>query len=77
VSKTADAKARIFVERYEILELLGKGGMSAVYQARHLLMKKDVAIKMMHKHTDSDTVSVRRFQQETEATSKMSHRTAI
>ncbi len=63
--------------RYEILSLAGKGGMSAVYRARHLLTQRIVALKLMHSHLLTDESAVRRFQQEAKAASRLHHINAI
>lgn len=60
-------------ERYEILALLGSGGMSKVYKARQVLTKKIVAIKMLHQHLITNAQVLRRFQKEAEAASRLSH----
>ncbi len=39
---------RVISERYRIDALLGMGGMGAVYRGYHLLLKKPVAIKVLH-----------------------------
>ena len=62
-----------FADKYEILELLGKGGMSAVYKARHLAMDKIVALKVLHQHLTEDELSLRRFRQEAQAASALRH----
>lgn len=53
---------------YEILEVLGKGGMSTVYKARQIMVDKLVAIEVMHTYMTQNPQSVRRFQQEAKAT---------
>jgi serine/threonine protein kinase len=63
----------VFAERYTILEVLGRGGMGVVYKARHDLMDRVVAIKMILPHLVSDDVSLARFQREARAASKISH----
>lgn len=63
--------------RYEILSLAGKGGMSAVYRARHVLTQRIVALKLMHFHLLADESAVRRFQQEAKAASRLHHINAI
>ncbi|MBX9772031.1 MAG: hypothetical protein K2X29_11705, partial [Candidatus Obscuribacterales bacterium] len=42
-------------ERYTILSIIGRGGMGVVYKARHELMDRTVAIKMLHAHLVTDT----------------------
>lgn len=59
--------------RFELVALLGKGGMGEVYRARDLLMKRDVAVKLLHRHLVSDPQTIRRFQQEAQAASALSH----
>jgi len=62
-----------FADRYEILSLLGTGGMSVVYKARHILMKNLVAIKMLLPHMLLSLTNLKRFQQEAQAASALSH----
>ncbi|MBX9689095.1 MAG: protein kinase [Candidatus Obscuribacterales bacterium] len=63
----------IFAERYEILGTLGDGGMGKVYKARHNLMKRIVAIKMLLPHLVSSAAALKRFQQEAQAASALNH----
>lgn len=63
----------VFAERYTILEVLGRGGMGVVYKARHDLMDRTVAIKMMLPQLVSDDVSLARFQREARAASRINH----
>ncbi len=60
-------------ERYEILSRLGEGGMSVVYKARHKLLDKLVAIKVLHGHLTGNKEILQRFQQEARALSSLSH----
>ncbi len=62
-----------FAGRYQILELLGRGGMSTVYKAEHLFMSKTVAVKILHSHLEVQSQTVRRFQQEAKAAGALSH----
>jgi serine/threonine protein kinase len=68
---------KTIADRYEILDLAGKGGMSVVYRAKHLLTQKIVALKLMHPHLLADDNAVRRFQQEAKAASRLHHPNAI
>jgi eukaryotic-like serine/threonine-protein kinase len=64
-------------DRYDSLELIGEGGMSAIYRARHKLMKRTVAIKLLHSHFHNKPDTLRRFQKEAEAISSMSHENVV
>src|SRR5215813_10022798 len=64
-------------DKYEILSVLGQGGMSVVFKARHLLMKKAVAIKVMLPQLVLNPQSLKRFQQEASASSSLSHPNVI
>ncbi|CAN5412302.1 hypothetical protein BH10CYA1_BH10CYA1_01620 [soil metagenome] len=59
--------------QYEIVSVIGKGGMSFVYKATHLLMKKTVAIKTLLPHLTLQATSLQRFQQEAQAASNLKH----
>ena len=59
--------------RYELEELVGRGGMSSVYRARDRLLERRVAIKILHEHYASDEDYVERFLREARAAAKLSH----
>ncbi|HEY9717895.1 MAG TPA: protein kinase [Trichormus sp.] len=58
--------------KYELLEVIGKGGMGLVYRARHNMMNRIVAIKVLNKAHITDTASLKRFQIEAQAASALS-----
>jgi WD40 repeat protein len=60
-------------ERYEILEKLGVGGMGAVYKARHKLMDRIVAIKVLSGKWTERPESVDRFHREVRACARLEH----
>jgi len=64
-------------DRYLIMSVIGHGGMGVVYKARHELMDRIVAIKMLQSQLISDSMSVKRFQQEARAASKLKHPNVI
>ena len=68
---------KVFAERYEIESVLGLGGMSIVYKARHRLMDRVVAIKMLHGNIKSDHLSLERFRLEAQAASSLNHQNII
>jgi serine/threonine protein kinase len=61
-----------FADRYQILSVLGQGAFGVVYKARHSLMGRTVAIKVLHEEMP-DSMLMRRFQVEAQAASNLSH----
>ncbi len=59
--------------RYEIQEILGEGGMSAVYKAFDHNLKRTVAVKIIHPHLANDEDFVRRFETEAQAIAQLHH----
>lgn len=59
--------------RYQLLERLGKGGMSDVFRARDLMLERYVAIKVLHEHSSNDESFQQRFRQEARAAANLSH----
>ncbi len=59
--------------RYQIEELLGQGGMSAVYKARDPNLRRTVAIKLIHPHLSDNEEFVRRFESEATAVARLRH----
>jgi len=58
---------------YEIVSLLGAGGMGEVYKAKDLKLGRDVAIKVLREDLASDPDRLRRFEQEARAASSLNH----
>ena len=61
------------MDRYEILELLGEGGMGAVYKARDVTLQRDVAIKVLHRHISRQADFEARFLQEARSAARLDH----
>lgn len=59
--------------RYQVEELLGQGGMSAVYKATDPNLKRVVAIKLIHTHLSHEPNFVRRFEEEAAAVAQLRH----
>ncbi len=59
--------------RYQLLERLGRGGMSDVFRARDLMLERYVAIKVLHEHYSDDESFQKRFRQEARAAANLSH----
>ena len=63
--------------RYEILELLGQGGMGAVYKARDMELERFVALKLIRPDLANNPEILRRFKQELILAREVSHRNVI
>jgi serine/threonine protein kinase len=59
--------------RYEVLHLLGRGGMGAVYQARHKVMKRLVALKVPNAQFVGSATAIERFHREVQAAAQLHH----
>ena len=64
---------RLLDDRYEILELIGTGGMAVVYKARCNRLNRLVAIKILKEDLSKDDEFRRRFHAESQAVAMMSH----
>jgi eukaryotic-like serine/threonine-protein kinase len=59
--------------QYEILAMLGAGGMGQVYRARDRRLDREVAIKVLSAHLASDAEMAARFEREARAVAALSH----
>src|SRR5512137_1466505 len=60
-------------ERYRILGLLGRGGMGSVYRALHVMMQKELALKVLHPELGRLEEVVKRFEREAQSASRLDH----
>jgi len=67
----------LLAERYEILELLGQGGMGAVYKAHDIELERLVALKLIRPDLASNPEILRRFKQELILAREVTHRNVI
>ncbi len=58
---------------YEVLGLVGAGGMGEVYRARDTKLKREVAIKVLPSYVSEDPDRLRRFEQEAQAAAALNH----
>ncbi|HEX9006789.1 MAG TPA: protein kinase [Bacteroidota bacterium] len=61
------------IDSYQILDVLGKGGMGIVYRAKDLMLEKDVAVKMMDAPLDPQGRLLKRFQEEARSLARLQH----
>lgn len=67
----------ILADRYQLLELIGRGGMAYVYRAYDMRTGHSVAVKVLRPDLAQDADYVNRFQREAEAASKMIHHNIV
>ncbi|HEY9678007.1 MAG TPA: serine/threonine-protein kinase [Drouetiella sp.] len=60
-------------DRYEVLSVVGRGGMGVVYKVRHELMDRFMAVKMLHSHLVAEPEAVKRFHREAKTVSQVKH----
>lgn len=58
---------------YEILSLLGSGGMGEVYRARDTRLDREVAVKILAEHLSTSPDALARFEREAKAIAALSH----
>jgi len=63
----------VLLDRYELEELVGSGGMSSVYRAHDRLLDRTVALKVLHEHHLHDPEYVERFRREARSAAVLSH----
>jgi eukaryotic-like serine/threonine-protein kinase len=61
------------IDRYELLEQVGTGGMSVVYRGRDTALDREVAVKVLHPHLATKAESRARFSREARAVARLSH----
>jgi serine/threonine protein kinase len=72
----ADARSlvgTVLAERYQLDAMLGEGGMGAVFRARHLLMDRNVAVKILHPELGRDPEISARFDREAQTAARLEH----
>ncbi len=67
----------VVADRYEILALLGEGGMGAVFKARDRELDRLVALKVVHPEMSRDPAVLARFKQELILARKITHKNVI
>lgn len=59
--------------RYELLEIIGVGGMAVVYKGRDNVLNRLVAVKILKPEFNADEEFVKKFQKESQAAASLSH----
>ncbi len=64
---------RVVANKYEIVSLIGCGGIAAVYEAHHRSLRRDVALKILHPRFAKDPELANRFVREARETAALGH----
>lgn len=68
---------QVLNERYEIVEVIGSGGMATVYKASCRLLNRFVAIKVLKSSLKSDSEIIEKFNREARAVAALSHNNIV
>lgn len=64
---------KIFAEKYLLQEMIGSGGLGAVFKAKHIYIERTVALKFLHPEVVQDPLAMRCFQREATAIANVQH----
>ena len=67
------SKGQKINDRYEIIKMIGEGGMANVYLANDNILERKVAIKVLRGDLSNDEKFIRRFKREALSVSNLSH----
>jgi tRNA A-37 threonylcarbamoyl transferase component Bud32 len=67
------AAGTLLAERYRVLGHLGTGGMGAVYRVEHVMMAKQLALKLLRPELSSQASVVERFEREARSSARLDH----
>ena len=70
-------EGRLIGNRYEILEIIGKGGMATVYKAQDKILKRYVAVKVLREEFTTDEEFIRRFNTEAQSAASLAHQNIV
>src|SRR5262245_19830084 len=70
---SADAPPPTAPPGFELLELVGRGGMGVVYRARELALNRQVAVKLLHDQFPPGGAAAARFAEEAQITGQLQH----
>lgn len=76
-SDKSSGVARVVDGKYQIVRLVGRGGMGAVYEAIHTTMQRRVALKILNADLVSNPAALERFRREALLSGRLKHPNAI
>ena len=61
------------LDKYELMERVGQGGMAVVYRGLDTSLRREVAVKVLHRHLADSQEARDRFEREAQAVAKLRH----
>jgi serine/threonine-protein kinase len=61
------------LDKYELIEKVGQGGMAIVYRGLDTTLRREVAVKVLHRHLADSSEARNRFEREAQAVAKLRH----
>jgi serine/threonine-protein kinase len=78
MNQTQDQRIGVILDgKYELVRLIGEGGMGAVYEATHKLIGRRLAVKFLHASYAGNEEVITRFQREAQAAAQIGHENII
>lgn len=66
-------EGKLLSNRYEIEKKIGNGGMATVYKATDIILKRQVAVKILRDEFTTDEEFIRRFEAEAQSAARLTH----
>ena len=66
-------EGKLLGNRYEIIKKIGNGGMATVYKATDVILKRQVAVKILRDEFTTDEEFIRRFEAEAQSAARLTH----
>ncbi len=77
MTDTTAKPGELFEQRYELLEILGAGGIGTVFKAKQLDGERFIALKILHSNFADDEEFTARFKREGQALSRLHHENIV
>jgi serine/threonine-protein kinase len=75
--KNDDLLGKVLDKKYKLVRLIGEGGMGTVYEAKHLQIKRRLAVKLLHPYHAASEKLTTRFQREAQAAASIGHENIV